>query len=47
MVDFASTITNTLALLGTASFVIIIAYLTVSFNKKKLSTKNPWIPINL
>jgi hypothetical protein len=44
MVDLAATITNTLSLLGTASFIIIIAYLTVTFNHKKLANKNPWLP---
>jgi LytS/YehU family sensor histidine kinase len=44
MVDLAATVTNTLSLLGTASFVIIIAYLTVTFNHKKLANKNPWLP---
>jgi LytS/YehU family sensor histidine kinase len=43
MVDIASTIINTLSLLGTASLVIIIAYLTLTFSNKKLA-KNPWIP---
>jgi LytS/YehU family sensor histidine kinase len=44
MVDLASTVTNTLALLGTASLVIIVAYLTVTFNNKKLANQNPWLP---
>ncbi|MCW4001235.1 MAG: hypothetical protein NWE93_13460 [Candidatus Bathyarchaeota archaeon] len=44
MVDLVSTAANTLNLLGTASFIIIIAYLTVTFTQKKLSTKNPWLP---
>jgi hypothetical protein len=44
MVDLAATLTNTLSLLGTVSFVIIIAYLTVTFNYKKLASKNPWLP---
>jgi LytS/YehU family sensor histidine kinase len=43
MVDVASTVTNTLSLLGTASFVIIIAYLTVSIFNKDLANKNSWI----
>lgn len=44
MVDLASTVINTLTLLGTASLVIIIAYLTVAFSNKKLANKNPWLP---
>jgi sigma-B regulation protein RsbU (phosphoserine phosphatase) len=44
MVELASTVTNTLSLLGTASLVIIIAYLTVAVNNKKLANKNPWLP---
>ncbi len=44
MVELASTVTNTLSLLGTASLIIIIAYLTVAFNKKKLAGKNRWLP---
>jgi LytS/YehU family sensor histidine kinase len=44
MVDLASTTINTLSLLGTASLVIIVAYLTVSFSNKKLAAKNPWVP---
>ena len=44
MVDLASTVTNTLTLLGTASLVIIVAYLTVSFSNKKLQNKNRWMP---
>lgn len=44
MVDLASTLTNTLTLLGTASLVIIVAYLTVAFSNKKLAGKNPWLP---
>lgn len=44
MVDLASTVINTLTLLGTASLVIIVAYLTVSFSNKKLVNKNLWMP---
>jgi sigma-B regulation protein RsbU (phosphoserine phosphatase) len=44
MVDFASTVTNTLTLLGTASLVIIVAYLTVSFSNRKLAKHNLWLP---
>jgi LytS/YehU family sensor histidine kinase len=44
MVDLASTVINTLTLLGTASLVIIVAYLTVSFSNKKLANKNRWLP---
>jgi sigma-B regulation protein RsbU (phosphoserine phosphatase) len=39
----ASTVTNTLTLLGTASLVIIIAYFTVTFSNKRLVNKNPWL----
>lgn len=44
MADLASTVTNTLTLLGTASLVIIVAYLTVAFSNKRLANKNPWLP---
>jgi LytS/YehU family sensor histidine kinase len=44
MVELASTVTNTLSLLGTASLIIIIAYLTVAFNNKKIAGKNRWLP---
>ncbi len=39
MVDLSSTVVTTLALLGTASFVVVIAYFCTNFAFSKLSAK--------